>query len=58
MKPDQDLPTGPLGPAAFSIPEVLRILPKFFKNGAATMLGPRSVKALNPALRETKFPFF
>jgi hypothetical protein len=31
VKPDQNLPIGPLGPAAFTIPEVLGISPKILQ---------------------------
>ena len=31
VKPDQDLPIGPLGPAAFTIPEVLGFSPKILQ---------------------------
>ena len=51
VKPDQALP---IGPVAFTIPEVLGFPRKSWKNRGAKMIGPRSVKALNPALGETK----
>jgi len=47
--PDQNLQIGQLGPAAFTIPEVLGISSTILQNRTAKMLGTRDVKALNPA---------
>ena len=49
MKPDQDLPIGLLGPAAFTIPEVLAISLKILPERVAKTLGPRGEEALNLA---------